>query len=80
MNENKVYVLFRESMLQSICADLCTFGMLAFCIWFSHGSKLWSFICFVMLVRFVTGKATKKINTAPKFRTKAKLKEWAESL
>ena len=80
MEEKKVYVVFRESLIQSITSDLSTFSMLTFCIWFSSGSKLWSFVCFLMLFSFVSARAVKKINTAPKFRTIASLQTWVDSL
>lgn len=82
MEETKTvtkYVVFRESLLQSIAADLLTFGLLTFSIWFSAGSKFWTFVCFMMFFFFVSGRTVKKIKTSPTFRTAQKLKEWVDS-
>jgi len=73
------YIVFRESLVQSLVADLATFGMLTFSIWFSQGSKLWTLVCFIMFFSFVVGRVKNKLKTNPSFRTAEKLKEWVDS-
>jgi len=71
-------IVFRESLVQSIFADITTLGMLCFCIWFSEGYKFWNFVCFVMLIFFVFGKALSK--RGKMFRTKSELLKYVEGL
>jgi len=77
--EKTVYVLFRESLWQSICADAVTLAMMVFCIWFSAGSKFWNFVCFVLLILFMAGRVAKGKSRVMKL-TREDMKKWAADL
>jgi len=70
-----VFFMFRESLLQSILSDLISFGLLIFCIWFSHGSKFWTFVCFMMFLTNMTSSVLKRKGKI--FDNKESLRKWA---
>ena len=71
-------VLFRESFVQSVCADAVTVGMLVFCIWFSSGDKFWTFMCMLMLVSYLFTRVATKQGTI--ISTKRELLEYVDEV
>ena len=78
MSETRVYMVVRESFVQSVMSDIATFGMLSFCVWFSSGSKFWCFVCFLMFLVFISAGALKRVKGATSFRSKQQLQEWLD--
>lgn len=74
----KEYIVLKESFLQSVFSDICTFGFLTFCIWFSGDSRFWQFICFVMFFIHLASAFKRRTSTAPHFDSKEKLKQWLD--
>ena len=60
--KEKVYLMYKESLLSSVLDDIFTFGCLVFCIWFSSGSKFWTFVCCAFLIMLMAIKM-KFLNT-----------------
>jgi hypothetical protein len=77
MSKEKVYLVVGESFIQSVMSDVVTFGMIGASIWFSQGSKFWTFICFMMLVMHISCGAFKRVKGATSFRSKQQLLDWA---
>lgn len=57
MNRKPTIIIYRESLAQSIIADVATFGLLLLSIWVSRGSTWWTFATGVMFLFFVIGRA-----------------------
>lgn len=69
MGESKVYYI-RESLIQSVLADVATFGFLAGSVWFSvkfcGNNYFLNGVILIMFLFFIIGKIsgkTKKFNT-----------------
>ena len=76
--KNKIYAIYHETVMHSIIADVFTFGCLSFCIWFSDGSKFWTFVCFVMFLLWMSAKS--KMVSIKEFRSIKSLRDWSNSL
>jgi len=81
INPKYVYIkpTSKKNLLQSILSDIFTFGCLTFCIWFSTGSKFWTFICFLMIVMFIWAKAITKRSDVKRFETEQDLITYLQS-
>ena len=81
-NDIKFAVLHvEESTKQSIIRDTFTFIILALCVWVSKESAAWTTICIAMFVLFGVGQIFGGLNKeTKKFKTKAQLQEWVDSL
>lgn len=49
----RVFLYVSESVWASLVKDIITFGFICFSIWFSGDSRLWNFICFMMLFYYL---------------------------
>lgn len=79
-NETKIYKPKRP-MSEHILINIISYTLLAFCIWISQGSTLWTFLTgLLFLIGFfsaIWGWVAKHSDT---FTTKKELLEWANSL
>lgn len=71
-----VYLIYGETFFQSLCSDVLTFGLLLFSIWFSSGSKFWTFVCALMILSFALCKR-KKVG---RFSSKDAMKKYVAEL
>lgn len=64
---NKEYIYFKENLLQSILSDIATFGFLCGSVWFNYqfvgGSHFLNAIILIMLLLFITAKASGRKRT-----------------
>ena len=56
MDSVKVFIYYRESLVQALCADVLHFGFLLVCIFASRGSLLWELVCFVLFLLWVVAR------------------------
>jgi len=80
MKKSPQYVYFRESLIQSILADIFSYGILLFSFWVNAeyiGSKLLAAALLLFFLMFVFAKA---INKAQKFYSKEDLQEYVNNL
>jgi hypothetical protein len=80
----KEIIMFKsETLMESVCSDIVTFGFLLLCMWFSYsqGGGWWTFFtCSMFLVSLawhIPGGGKSRIVKAS---SKKEALEWAESL
>lgn len=72
-----------ETMVESICSDIVTFGFLLLCMWFSysHGGGWWTFFtCSMFLISLAVKLPGRGTARWVKLTTKQEAIEWAASL
>jgi len=76
---DKQVIVFHESLLNCIISELSHGSTLVFCVWFSRGSKVWSFICIIMFASYFWAKIKtvleKNMHT---FTSREKLLSWLD--
>lgn len=80
-SEKPTYILLdkRESLGQSIVADIVTFGFLLLCIWASQGSTWWTFCTGVLFLFFGAAKVGMLISERQhKFKNVQELHDWTQ--
>lgn len=85
VRERPKWVLYdrTESVWQSVASDVCTFGGLLVCIWFSQrmGGGVWEFVTLLMFTLWTLCRMPwERVTRTTKLRTKAEAKAWAEAL
>lgn len=80
MTEKIIYIIYKESLLQSIVSDITTFGFILICIWASQGSKWWTFLTTVMLLFFIVVQIQKFTGSDSRLRFYSieQLSEWVD--
>jgi len=76
----KEYIYFRESLFQSIAADVCTFSLLLVSLWFNYqfigGSKFVNAVVLIMFLMSVSSKVSSKVK---RFTNKEALIKYLQS-
>lgn len=81
MKKETLFIFFRESLFQSVMADIVDFGSLAGLIWFNYhyvgNSKFFNgFILFMFVLKMIN-QASNKVK---RFTSKKELKKYVENL
>lgn len=72
-----------ETMVESICSDIVTFGFLLLCMWFSYsqGGGWWTFFtCSMFLILLAVKMPGRASSRWVKLSSKKEAIKWAESL
>lgn len=77
---NPTVIVYKESLAQSLIADLATFGLILLCIWVSRGSAWWTFFTGCMCLFFIVARALEatKSDKCLRFYSLDEMREWLE--
>ena len=80
--EETIYVIYRESFLQSIASDITTYGFMLLCMWYSYssGGGWWTFFSSSLFIAVLGAKVVGHNARAPRLTSKKQAIEWANSL
>ncbi|MCD7096901.1 hypothetical protein [Stenotrophomonas sp. MMGLT7] len=79
MAEQPKFIVFdkRQSLVESIVSDLCTFMPLALLVWISHGSRWWTFFSGALALMWVLCRLCSGVSRRHTFTSADALCAWA---
>jgi len=82
MNEKEYIIMDRtESLIESICRDIVTFGFMLLCMYAGWGSKWWTFVTGCMFLLMILGRMPSTIKKrSRKFKSIKELKDYVATM